>query len=285
MIIATHSGNFHADEVFAIAILKQIYPEAKIIRTRDDKKLEKADLRIDVGKKYNGKTDFDHHQKEFNECRENKIPYSSCGLIWKHFGKDLVSEEAWKEMDTKLIQFIDLNDSGIKSYETTKSEPFTIADSIDSFNPDWNEAQEQDKKFKQALKYAEEILKNIIKKEKSKQIARKKIQQKIKNNPNKEYLVLEEYMPWKKEAVKSDLKYIIYPGFSKKKWCSRAIPVEKDSFKTKKPFPESWRGLSDKELEKATGIIGAKFCHKDGFILFAETKQQVVKLTEKSLSK
>ncbi len=44
-IVATHNGNFHADEVFAIAILKKIHSDLKIVRTRDPKLLEKADFR------------------------------------------------------------------------------------------------------------------------------------------------------------------------------------------------------------------------------------------------
>ena len=48
MKIATHSGNFHADEVTAVAILKLIYPKAKVIRTRDEKKLNETNIRVDV---------------------------------------------------------------------------------------------------------------------------------------------------------------------------------------------------------------------------------------------
>ena len=60
-----HGGAFHADDVFAVAILKSIYPDLRVVRTRDPKKLRGADARVDVGNKYNHKTkDYDHHQRE-----------------------------------------------------------------------------------------------------------------------------------------------------------------------------------------------------------------------------
>ena len=63
--IATHNGRFHSDEVFAIAILKKFYSNIEIIRTRDKKLLSQADIRVDVGGRYDSKTgDFDHHQKD-----------------------------------------------------------------------------------------------------------------------------------------------------------------------------------------------------------------------------
>ena len=36
MKIAVHEGKFHADDVFAAAILTLVFPKIKIIRTRDE---------------------------------------------------------------------------------------------------------------------------------------------------------------------------------------------------------------------------------------------------------
>jgi uncharacterized UPF0160 family protein len=48
-VIATHNSNFHADDVFAVAALKQLYPSAKVIRTRNLDELDQADIVLDVG--------------------------------------------------------------------------------------------------------------------------------------------------------------------------------------------------------------------------------------------
>ncbi len=50
--IATHNGNFHADDVFSIAALKHIFPSFTLIRTRDLALIAKADIVIDVGGEY-----------------------------------------------------------------------------------------------------------------------------------------------------------------------------------------------------------------------------------------
>ena len=47
--IATHNGNFHADDVFSVAALKSLFPSFKLIRTRDLKIIARADIVVDVG--------------------------------------------------------------------------------------------------------------------------------------------------------------------------------------------------------------------------------------------
>jgi len=129
MIIATHNGPFHADDVFGVAILQLIHPNATIVRTRDPDELAKADIRLDVGKKYDPETgDFDHHQQEGAGARKNGIPYASSGLIWKHYGMQLVeSQEAFDHIDEKIIQPMDASDIGVDTYEVKSVGPYTVS--------------------------------------------------------------------------------------------------------------------------------------------------------------
>ncbi|MGL4369840.1 MAG: MYG1 family protein, partial [Spirochaetota bacterium] len=112
--IAVHDGTFHADDVFAVAILYLLKSDLEIVRTRDEEMLSRADMRIDVGGKHSIATgDFDHHMPKGCGSRKNGIPYAACGLIWKHFGTLLCpSETAWDHIDRQLIQAIDAVDSG-----------------------------------------------------------------------------------------------------------------------------------------------------------------------------
>ena len=48
--IVTHDGSFHADDVFAVATLLKLFPDANVIRTRDTSVIERADVVVDVGK-------------------------------------------------------------------------------------------------------------------------------------------------------------------------------------------------------------------------------------------
>lgn len=62
--IITHNGKFHTDDVFACAILKYIFDDINIIRTRDESIINDSDSYIiDVGGEYDGVKKFDHHQK------------------------------------------------------------------------------------------------------------------------------------------------------------------------------------------------------------------------------
>jgi len=159
--IATHDGIFHTDDVFAVAILKLIYPEIKIIRSRDSKEFCKADFKVDIGKIYHpdsGK--FDHHQKEFCEIRKNKIPYASAGLIWKHFGEKLTnSKKAFDYIDEKLMQPIDAIDCGVSITQKEIIPDYCIRQVILSFKPNWQEINpEYDKAFEKAVKFATNLL-------------------------------------------------------------------------------------------------------------------------------
>ena len=103
--IVTHSGNFHADDVFSIAALKNIFPTFTLIRTRNLDVIAKADLVIDVGGEYDPEAGrFDHHQRGGAGARDNGIPYSSFGLIWKKYGLELChgSQELADALDSGL---------------------------------------------------------------------------------------------------------------------------------------------------------------------------------------
>ena len=87
MLIATHDGSFHADEVFAIAALGLLGEPVEVVRTRDRVALAQADLRVDVGFRDDASAgDFDHHQRDFDAARDNGVRYASFGLVWREFG-------------------------------------------------------------------------------------------------------------------------------------------------------------------------------------------------------
>ncbi len=79
-LIATHNKMFHADEITAIALL-ELFTDYKIEVERvnhDTKDFSKYDFVIDIGKTFDGKKYFDHHQYKGGK--------SSAGLIWDYSG-------------------------------------------------------------------------------------------------------------------------------------------------------------------------------------------------------
>jgi len=94
-ICVTHSGVFHADEMFAFALLRMNHKGMRLVRTREKAILESNDERIifvDVGGEYDKTKRFDHHQLSFSQKFDefSVTPMSSAGLIWGHFGTSML---------------------------------------------------------------------------------------------------------------------------------------------------------------------------------------------------
>jgi len=282
--VATHDGRFHADEVFAIAILSLCYPKLKWIRTRDQDKLKKTNARVDVGYRYNPKTnDYDHHQKDFNLKRKNGIPYASAGLIWKFFGHKLTkSEESFLEIDKKLIQPIDANDVGKKIFSPKEAHPYTLELLINSFNPTWSVNKNYDARFEKVVDLAKEIIKNEIRILEGLMAAKNKIYN-LASKTAKEYIVLDMKDSWEIAAISvPKLKFVIYPH-DKKQWCVYTIKINDRGFKARKQLPKKWAGLAGKDLAKVTGVPDSTFCHTKRFVVLAESKEGAIKLAELAL--
>ncbi len=135
-IVGTHSGCFHADEVLSIAMIKYI-PEFKnfwIIRSRNKDILDKADIVVDVGGKYEHESNrFDHHMRDFTHVHDEvyKIKLSSAGLIFKHFGKTII-ENALQHLNQKRIS----NNSSYKNNEYNESSIKTTDNNNNSISND-----------------------------------------------------------------------------------------------------------------------------------------------------
>ena len=100
----THGGKFHADDVFATALLMIVRPDIKV--TRGFVVPDGFDgIVYDVGCGM-----FDHHQ-EPRESRPNGVPYAAFGLLWRLLGAQLVGEHQARLLDENFIQPLDLNDN------------------------------------------------------------------------------------------------------------------------------------------------------------------------------
>jgi uncharacterized UPF0160 family protein len=72
MIIGTHSGAFHADEVLSCTLLKftNEFHDSVIVRSRNTDINKLTHVLVDVGGVYDPLTyRLDHHQKEFKGTR------------------------------------------------------------------------------------------------------------------------------------------------------------------------------------------------------------------------
>src|SRR4051812_31519904 len=140
MKVATHSGSFHADDVFALATLALLGDPLEVVRTRDPKVMAACDARIDVGFRSDPATgDFDHHQREGAGARPNGIRYASFGLVWREYGARLCDGDAAvaERVDRSLVQAVDANDTGqaVAAPGLDGGRPMTVSGGIGSPDP------------------------------------------------------------------------------------------------------------------------------------------------------
>src|SRR3954471_5838105 len=170
MKVATHSGSFHADEVFALAALALLGEPLEVVRTRDPETMAACDVRIDVGFRSDPATgDFDHHQREGAGERPNGIRYASFGLVWREYGTRLCGgdEAVAERVDRSLVQAVDANDTGqaVVTPVLDGVRPMTVSGVIGALNPTWEEdltPEEERARFDEAVALAERIVEREI---------------------------------------------------------------------------------------------------------------------------
>ena len=100
-------------------------------------------------------------------------------------------------------------------------------------------------------------------------------------------------VPWKDhlyslELINPDAKkvlYVLYPEGPHEgaKWRVQCVSVTKDSFESRRPLKEEWRGLRDEELATKAGIKGCIFVHASGFIGGNQSKEGALEMAQKSM--
>lgn len=138
MKLITHKGVFHADEVFAIAILSKIYREYELIRTYDitDYHLKsKFCFVLDIGREYTpSKHNFDHHQDPKLPATNILIYDYLANDIHKIYGIDKSMAEKFDDIvKSKLLNFISDMDVGSILEEDIRNIP-NISSIISGFN-------------------------------------------------------------------------------------------------------------------------------------------------------
>lgn len=253
----THSGIFHADDVFSTAFIKLVNPDIEIIRSNEVPDGFDA-IVYDVGFK-----EFDHHGND-NECRENGIPYAAFGKLWRKFAGKIYGEYVYKKIDRKLIEALDLSDN------TGKADSLCLA--IAAFNPIADEG-DGNKEFEQAVEIAKVILDRLIKKEQSYFEEEKLVKEVYDKSKNKEIIILDRYLHFKDTLPLTDAVYVIHPS-NRGGYIAQGVTVKSDSIELKKPFPERW-------LYELPSYLN--FCHKSRFLIAGDTLEDVIKACNEAL--
>jgi uncharacterized UPF0160 family protein len=293
IIVATHSGDFHADDVFACAVLllwaEKYNNRLKIIRTRDEHIIKKADIAVDVGGIYNpDENKFDHHQKNGAGKRENGIPYASFGLIWKKYGEIVCGDNKIAEIiEKKTVLPIDARDNGINITVSNERgiNDYMIKYVIENFNTTWQEDKRlQDEQFKKALYFAKEILLREIAWTKAFVRGEEETVKVIKEQNEPAILILENKIEWHEAVSKNKkIKLVVYPR-ADIGWSVQVARDDLEDYDSNRiEFPQNWLGLRDENLIQSSGIKDAIFCSSGGWIAAAQTKEGAIEMAEKAL--
>lgn len=321
MKIGTHSGVFHCDEVLACYMLKTLpqYKDATIVRSRDQDILNTCDIVVDVGGEYDhSRHRYDHHMRDFKQTASsviNKPGYdwtiklSSAGLIYCHFGQEIIKqivpeivdekeiEAIFKKVYDTLIQEIDAIDNGVPMFD---GEPryrihTNLSSRVKGLNPPWNnkEGIDVDEQFRKAMALVgSEFVEFITYAAKvwlpSRNLVKDALLNRFEVDPSGEIVELKQPSTWtehmfdleKELNIDPIIKYVVFKDDS---YRIQGVPVQLGSFVCRMFLPEEWAGLRNEDLDKASGIEGCVFVHSVRFIGGNKTREGVLAMAKKAL--
>ncbi|PRY74347.1 uncharacterized UPF0160 family protein [Yoonia maritima] len=297
--LVTHSGGFHADELLSSVVLTRLFPNAKLLRTRDRGLITPAADKIiyDVGGSYDAEAQiFDHHQRP-GPLREDDQPFSSFGLIWSHYGRAYLAamdvpaediEAIHLKFDTKFVLPIDLLDNG--AMEPSVAGPLsilTLPALLGSLKPVFDDTSPtaDDDAFFEALPIARSFVEAQIKNLAAKARAQSIVLDAIAKAGSSPILELPMGMPYRSALDLAEADHILFVVNPRgDDWMLGGIKLSNDTFEQRADLPAAWAGLTDAALEEASGVKGAKFCHNARFIAVADTRDAILQMAEIAVS-
>lgn len=192
----THAGRFHADDVFAAALLRLCNPNIRIQRG------------FSVPEGYDGIVfdigdgPFDHHGKD-TPVRECGVKYAAFGLLWRKLGPALVGEKEAKRFDDGFVKPLDEDDNTGCGNQ--------LANLIAAYNPRWDEEKDEDACFEEAVAVAQDLLSHKL--ESIRAITRAEAEVRGALAKAKGGIVeLKRFAPWKQYLIPSRAKFVVYPS-------------------------------------------------------------------------
>ncbi len=271
MLVATHSGPFHCDDVFACALLRTfLEPELRCIRTRDLQKIAAADIAIDVGGQYDpARGRFDHHQREYDG------PLSSAGMVLQWLSDEgKVSAALADTLRVQWVTYIDAVDNGARQPDEDVPCLPTV---IGAICEQARSPEEFDARYAEAVQMCVAMLTGLRQAEERTEAARAAVASAMAKAvaDGTRVMIFDQHYKWKRAYFEQGgadhpTDYTLFPDGDS--WRILAIPPEQESFDNKRPLPAQWAGLVDEELSRVIGVEGARFCHKNRFIAVFATR-------------
>ena len=294
MEIVTHDGKFHADEIGSYTILRRIFDDVTLVRTRSNHYTVPKENRIviDIGRVYDPeKRLFDHHQREGVIDPETGRHYSSFGLVWKHFGiLYIATVYKWRvacfsaeqlarvhqRFDRYFAMSIDKIDCGVQGGGDT-----SLSACVSSLNG----SMPGNEGFMKASEIMEIFINSFIDSAIDAVFAEDELAVAVAKREHRELVVLERGVPWVEYLTKiPELSLVVLPN-DRNEWMVQVISDVVEGVKIhRRSLPDAWGGLDDRELRRVSGVETAVFCHRGLFIAAARTKEDALKMAQLALS-
>ncbi len=308
----THDGLFHADEVFATAMLSLMAEEINVVRGGD----------LDIPQSGNwivydiGGGALDHHTPENKENNGNHpgtvVPYAACGLVWKKYYEEILEaidcpeqyyEKVYQRIESTLVLGIDASDNGIntigdilkpltipdeikKDLVAQSRMAFTVSQLIKDFNPTWDSDRDYYDAFMDAVSFAKDVLLNRLDSIISALDARDYVLQCIHYSSG-HIMVMDPFAPWEGvlysqsfDPKAEDIWYVVSPALRGGWNIQCALSDSDDRTSYRHPLPTSWYGLRHEELQKESGFATATFCHPSGFLAGCATQEDAFAMAQ-----
>ena len=260
----THSGLFHADDVFAWAAIKIAFGYYKLVRVDkvpDD--IDDTDIVFDIG---GGK--FDHH-KDILDYRPNGIPYAAFGLIMREFYPKMgLDEDSYKYLDNIFIKKMDAYDNAYND------DPNVLSNAITTFYPAWDEEDTEEaqmKAFNKATDVAVALLRSHIDNATAK-IRAKRLADDLSHEVYHTVVFLDQFMPI--SGMFRSNPEVHWIGFPSNRGGYNISSVPGPYARNKSLLPK----VHSSELPE-----GMKFMHIGRFLANFDSKESAMKYAEQYL--
>jgi uncharacterized UPF0160 family protein len=280
MLVATHSGPFHCDEVFACALLRAFLdPDLTCIRTRDLVRIAQADIAIDVGGEYDPeRRRFDHHQRAY----EGSLSSAGMVLCWLE-AEGHIDAALSSKLRAQWVDYIDAVDNGRRKPDDDVP---CLPSVVGALCEQAQTPAEFDARYAEAVQLCTGILNGLRQSQLRTEEARAAVTTAMARAvaEGTRVMIFEQHLKWKRAYFEQGgadhpTDYVLFP--EGEGWRLIAIPPAPESFDKKRPLPAAWAGLVDAALSEVVGVPGAKFCHKNLFIAAFESRESAVAAIDK----
>jgi len=224
-------------------------------------------------------------------------------------------EVLWRKVYEDFVEALDAHDNGISVYDPSETKNIQkrfydsginlgslVGDLNANFDDEGGKSKEEmqeteDTRFLSAAEMMGEcFLRKLAYYHKAWLPARKLVRETYEKR--KEYdaqgrlMVLPRGCPWKdhlytleaEEGTEGGVWYVLYPEGEHEgsKWRVQAVSVSTDSFESRNPLPEAWRGVRDEELTEKAGVEGCVFVHASGFIGGNKSREGALEMARKA---